>query len=191
MGDPRRLRNKYERPKKLWDTDRITEDKALRVGYGLRNMRELWMATAELKKYRREARRLNSLPEEEVREGVKKILVKLARLGILKEGASLDDVLSLEAKDVLERRLQTLVLRKGLARSLSQSRQLITHGFIAVAGKRVNKPSYIVSLAEESTLSHSKPIDISVKSEPEKKEEKKPEAASQPASAPETAPVKS
>lgn len=182
MGDPRRLRNKYERPKKLWDVDRITEDKALRLGYGLRNMRELWMATAELKKYRREARRLNSVPEEERREDVKKILSKLARLGILKEGASLDDVLSLEAKDVLERRLQTLVVRKGLARSMPQSRQLITHGFISVGGKRVSKPSYIVSLEEEATLSHSKPIDISVKSEPDaapaaKAEEPKKETA--------------
>jgi small subunit ribosomal protein S4 len=188
MGDPRRFRNKSERPKKLWDVDRIKEDKALRVGYGLRNMRELWMATAELKKYRREARRLNSIPEEERHEDIKKILVKLARLGVLKEGASLDDVLSLEAKDVLERRLQTLVVRKGLARSMSQSRQLITHGFIAVSGKRVNKPSYIVSLLEEPTLSHSKPIDLAVKTEPEKAPEK---AEAKKEEAPKTEPVQS
>jgi small subunit ribosomal protein S4 len=187
MGDPRRFRNKYERPKKLWDVDRITEDKALRVGYGLRNMRELWMAMAELKKYRREARRLNSLPEEERREDVRKILAKLARLGILKEGSSLDDVLSLEAKDVLERRLQTLVVRKGLARSMNQSRQLITHGFIAVKGRRVSKPSYIVSLEEEPTLSHAKAIDLDVKPNPEKDKEpveakaKEPEPGTAPA----------
>jgi len=170
MGDPRRLRNKYERPKKLWDADRITEEKALRVGYGLRNMRELWMATAVLKKFRREARRLNSIPEEERREDAKKILTKLARLGILKEGASLDDVLSLEVKEVLERRLQTLVLRKGLARTMTQARQLITHGFIAVNGRRVSRPNYIVSLEDEPTLSHAKPIDLNVKSEPDKSE---------------------
>ena len=176
MGDPRRFRNKYERPKKLWDVDRITVDKALRVGYGLRNMRELWMATAEFKKYRREARRLNSIPEEERREDAKKILTKLARLGILKEGASLDDVLSLEVRMVLERRLQTLVVRKNLARSMSQARQLITHGFIAVGGKRVSRPGYIVSLSEEPTISHSKPIDISVRSEPEKAPEPAKEA---------------
>ncbi len=53
MGDPRRLRYKYERPKKLWDADRLTHDKALKLEYGLRNMRELWRATANLKKYRR------------------------------------------------------------------------------------------------------------------------------------------
>jgi len=66
MGDPRRLRNKFERPKKLWDVDRIKHDKTLKVEYGLKNMSELWRSTAELKKYRREARRLLSLTEEEL-----------------------------------------------------------------------------------------------------------------------------
>jgi small subunit ribosomal protein S4 len=180
MGDPRRLRNKYERPKKLWDVDRIREDKALKTTYGLKNMRELWMMTAGLKKYRREARRLNSLPEEERRSDTQKILVKLARLGMLKEGASLDDVLSLEVRDVLERRLQTIVVRKNLARTMSQSRQLITHGFIAVSGRRVTRPSFIVSLKDEPTLSHSKPIDLSAKTDVVKPESKPEEAKAPP-----------
>jgi ribosomal protein S4 len=55
----------------------------------------------------------------------------------------------------------------------------------------VNKPSYIVSLQEEPTLSHSKPIDISVKSEPEKKEEAKKPAEAAVAPAAEPAPEKS
>ncbi|MDD5171888.1 MAG: 30S ribosomal protein S4, partial [Candidatus ainarchaeum sp.] len=78
MGDPRRLRNKYERPKKLWDVDRLTQDKALKAEYGLRNMRELWRATANLKKYRREARRLLSLTEDARRDDATKILKRLA-----------------------------------------------------------------------------------------------------------------
>jgi small subunit ribosomal protein S4 len=163
MGDPRKLRNKYERPKKLWDVDRLAEEKGLKAEYGLRNMRELWRSTAELKKFRREARRLLSVTEEERRDDAKKILAKLARLGVLGEGAVIDDVLSLEVKSMLERRLQTLVLRKGLAKSTAQSRQLITHGFIAINGKKVTRPGYIVSLAEEATLAYARPIDISVK----------------------------
>jgi small subunit ribosomal protein S4 len=170
MGDPRKLRNKYERPKKLWDVDRLAEEKALKAEYGLRNMRELWRSVAGLKKYRREARRLLSLTEEERRDDAKKILQKLARLGVLKEGAVLDDVLSLEVRVVLERRLQTLVLRKGLARTISQSRQLITHGFIAIGGKKVTRPGYVVSLDEESTLSHARPIDLSARGAEEKPE---------------------
>ena len=72
MGDPRRLRNKIERPKKLWDVDRIKEEKALKNEYGLANMSELWRAASELKKYRREARRLLSLTEEERRDDAAK-----------------------------------------------------------------------------------------------------------------------
>lgn len=164
MGDPRKLRNKSERPKKLWDVDRLTHDKALKLEYGLKNMRELWMGTAQLKKYRREARRLLSVTDVERRDDAKKVLQKLARVGFLKEGSVLDDILSLEVRAVLERRLQTIVLRKGLARSIAQSRQLITHGFIAVAGRAVTKPSYFVSVEEEASLSYAKPIDLSVRS---------------------------
>jgi len=183
MGDPRRFRNKSERPKKLWDTDRITHDKALRLQYGLRNMRELWMATAELKKYRREARLLNSLPAEEKAANSGQILTKLARMGILKEGSGIDDVLSLEVRHVLERRLQTLVLRKGLAKTAVQSRQLITHGFISVNGRRVTRPSYLVDLNEEATMGYARPIDLSVKTPEEKPEEAKPEAKAEAAPA--------
>jgi len=168
MGDPRKLRNKYERPQKLWDVDRLAEEKGLKTEYGLRNMRELWRSTAELKKFRREARRLLSVTEEERRDDAKKILAKLARLGILKEGAVIDDVLSLEVKSILERRLQTMVLRKGLAKTTAQSRQLITHGFIAINGRKVTRPGYLVSVGEEAALSYARQIDLDVKvKEPE------------------------
>ncbi|MFH0884357.1 MAG: 30S ribosomal protein S4 [Candidatus Micrarchaeota archaeon] len=181
MGDPRRLRNKYERPKKLWDVDRLSEEKALKAEYGLRNMRELWRSTAELKKFRREARRLLSLTDEDRRDDAKKILAKLAKLGILKEGAALDDVLSLEVKAMLERRLQTIVLRKSLARTISQSRQIITHGFIAINGKKVTRPGYIVSLHDEASLSYARQIDLSVKAPDEKAESAPPAKPEEPA----------
>ena len=163
MGDPPKLRNKYSRPKHLWETDRLREDSTLKKEYGLKNMRELWIATAELKKYRREARRLLSLSEEERAEDRQKILKKLNHLGILEKTAALDDILSLTVKDILERRLSTIVHRKGLAHTMAQSRQLITHGFIAVAGKVVSAPSYLVDSEEQSTIVYSKPIDISKK----------------------------
>jgi len=161
MGDPRRLRNKSERPKKLWDEDRLTEDKGLKSTYGLKNMRELWMATAQLKKYRRETRRLLSITEDARKVDAVKILTKLVKLGILKQTSTLDEILSLEPRDMLERRLQTMVMRKGLANSMAQSRQLITHGFIAVNGSKVTKPGYVVTL--EDNLSYAKQIDITVK----------------------------
>jgi len=170
MGDPRKLRNKFARPKKLWDVDRIKHDKTLKIEYGLKNMAELWRATAELKKYRREARRLLSLSAEERKDDADKILAKLARLGILKEGSKIDDVLSLEVRSILERRLQTIVQRKGLARTMKQSRQLITHGFIGKGGRRVTRPGITIDLKNEPTVAYTKSIDISVRAEDEEPE---------------------
>ncbi|MFQ5696639.1 MAG: 30S ribosomal protein S4, partial [Terriglobia bacterium] len=44
----------------------------------------------------------------------------------------------------LERRLDTLVHRAGLASSRAQARQLVLHGHVRVDGKKVNIPSYQV-----------------------------------------------
>ena len=163
MGDPPKLRNKYTRPKRLWDVDRIKEDKTLKSEYALRNMKELWMAVAELKKYRREARRLLSRTEEERSKDAPKILHKLNTLGILEKTAGLEDILSLTVKTILERRLQTLVYRKGLANTLRQSRQLITHGFISVKGRKVSAPSCLITVPEESVINYAKSIDLNKK----------------------------
>lgn len=163
MGDPPKLRNKYEKPKMLWDEDRLNEEKTYKKDYGLKNMRELWVCVALLKKYRREARRLLSVSEEVRLNSQVKILSKVARLGILKEGATLDDILSLSVKDILERRLQTIVKRQGLAKSMAQSRQLVSHGFISVKGRKVTSPSYIVTVEEEGMLGYAKEINLQVK----------------------------
>lgn len=173
MGDPPKLRNKYSRPKHLWEADRLKEDTTLKREYGLKNMRELWIATAELKKYRREARRLLSLSEEEREKDKVKILTKLNNLGILDKDSAVDDILSLTVKHILERRLSTIVLRKGLAHTMPQSRQLITHGFIAIGGKKVSAPSYLVYKEQETVISYAKPIDLTKK--PPVIEEKKEE----------------
>ncbi len=45
---------------------------------------------------------------------------------------------------LLETRLMTLVFRLGLARSIFDARQLISHGHVMVDGKRVTIPSYQV-----------------------------------------------
>ncbi len=160
MGDPRRCKNKAARPKKLWDKARIEEESKLKREYGLKNMRELWTAAAELKKVRTQARNLLSLTKEERAEKERILMQKLYRLGILPEHAELEDVLSITVRDFLERRLQTVVFRKGLARTIKQSRQLITHGFIAIDGRRVDVPSYLVRRDEEDKITYYKPITI-------------------------------
>ncbi len=52
----------------------------------------------------------------------------------------------------LERRLDNVVFRLGFAQSRRQSRQLIRHGHIAVNGRKVNIPSFQVSVGEEITV---------------------------------------
>ena len=173
MGDPRHLKNKYEVPKKLWDVSRIKEESALKREFGLKSMRELWVMAQELKKARREARRLLSLSEEERKTDMEKLMGKLDRLDILGKDAKLDDVLSLTTRDVLERRLQTRVYRKGLAKSMKQARQLITHGFISIGGGRISAPSYLVSKEEDAQIEYYKSIDLEIK-EPVVEEAEKP-----------------
>ncbi|PSQ42016.1 30S ribosomal protein S4, partial [Halobacteriales archaeon SW_5_68_122] len=65
---------------------------------------------------------------------------------------TLDDVLSLDVTDILERRLQTVAYRNGLGNTPKQARQFIVHGHVTVDGARVNAPSYKVDVAEEDCI---------------------------------------
>ena len=53
---------------------------------------------------------------------------------------------------MLERRLDNAVWRTGLASSRSQARQIVLHGHVRINGKKVNIPSYLVSVGEEISL---------------------------------------
>jgi small subunit ribosomal protein S4 len=94
-----------------------------------------------------------SIDERKTQE--KQLLGRLTRLGILPEESALDDVLDLTLGDILERRLQTMVFHMGLAQSMQQSRQLIAHGHIAIDGRRVSTPSYLVLKGEETKIAYS------------------------------------
>lgn len=49
---------------------------------------------------------------------------------------------------LLERRLDNVVYRMGLATTRSQARQLVTHGHVTVNGRKTNIPSYTVRVGE-------------------------------------------
>lgn len=154
MGDPRKPRKKWSGPRHPWRKEILMYETQLLGQYGLRNKRELWKASSIIRYYRHRARSLLGEPAE-IREAQGKILIeKLAKLGLLKEGARLEDALNLRVEDLLERRLQTIVYKKGLAKTLYQARQLIVHGHIAIAGRRIRSPGYIVSLQEESLIDY-------------------------------------
>jgi len=160
MGDPGRLRPKYETPRAVWNAERIAEESKLKSEYGLKNIREVWIAQRETKRMRREARKLLALGETGAGEAAQ-VIAKCIRLGFVKEGATLETLLGLSVRDVLERRLETRVQKRGLAKSIAQARQLVAHGFICVRGAKMTSPGYIVPVLEDSAISYYKPIDLS------------------------------
>jgi len=142
----------YETPNHPYQGERIADESNLVGRYGLKNKEELWRAQSELRGYRREARKLlGSVGEHELES--EEFLARLKRYGILNEQDSLDDVLSLDVTDVLERRLQTVVYRKGYANTAEQARQFIVHGHIKLEDARVTRPSMKVEVAVEDTVS--------------------------------------
>jgi len=154
MGDPKKQRRKYETPRFPWRTDILQSELKLQGQYGLRNKRELWRHKTELSRFREIARSLLGMTTEQRQKVEKQLLERLNRLGILPETAVLDDVLDLSLEDILERRLQTMVFSKGLSKSIFQARQLITHGHIAINGRRVPSPSYLVLRDEEAKIAY-------------------------------------
>ena len=155
MGDPKRQRKKYETPRFLWRKDTLQEELKLLGQYGLRNKHELWRHETSLSKYRGIARSLIGKTPEERAKMENELLIKLKKIGVLQETAALDNVLDLAIEDMLERRLQTLVFRKSLAKTSYQARQLITHGHILIGNRRITIPSYIVSREEEAQITYS------------------------------------
>jgi small subunit ribosomal protein S4 len=154
MGDPKRQKKKFETPRFPWRTDILQEELKLLGQYGLRNKRELWRHKTMLSKFRGIARYLIGKTPEERRKMEEELLKRLKKLSIIDEKAVLDDVLDLTIEDILERRLQTVVFRKGLAKSTHQARQLITHGHITIGNQRVTVPSYLVTREEEEQITY-------------------------------------
>lgn len=145
----------YETPNHPYQGSRIAQEHDLVSRYGLKNKEELWRAESELRSYRREARELVGRAQGDAelaaRQGAD-FIARLHRLGILDEGEDLGDVLALDVADVLERRLQTVVYRSGLANSPKQARQFINHGHIKIDDRRVRVPSYAVAVDEEDDI---------------------------------------
>lgn len=155
MGDPKKLRKKYLTPTHPWQKDRIDEEKVLMAEYGLKNKKELWRMNSTLRNLKRRVKEL--VPRSDAQAKIEKdqLYDKAQSLSLLSNSAVLEDILSLNLRDVLARRLQTLVWQKGLALTIIQARQLVSHGHIMVADKRITSPSYLVTGKEEGLISYS------------------------------------
>jgi small subunit ribosomal protein S4 len=153
LGDPKKPRAKFNPPRNPWQSDQLSQELYLLGTYGLRNKRELWRAQTYLSNIRKQARQLLAAATEVRGREEPKLLSHLGRQGLIQTPSpSLDDVLSLTIENVLERRLQTLVWRRGLARTPYQARQFVSHGHVSLNERKVTIPSYLVSPTEEGTL---------------------------------------
>lgn len=153
MGDPKKHRKKYSSPTHPWQKARIDEEKQLVKEYGFRNKTEIWKMERFLKDATNQAKKLVTLIGPQADKEKELLLQRLRRYGLLSPEAGLADILSITLRDVLERRLQTQVYKQNLANSVKQARQFITHKHIAVAGKVITSPSYLVPVSEEGQIS--------------------------------------
>lgn len=152
MGDPRKQKKLFHRPRRIWTTDQLNAELYIMGSYGLRNKRELWKAQTEMARVRNQARALLALSTEARAEKEKRLLNFLSRIGLAKEGATLDDILNLKVEDLLERRLQTIVMKRMGAKSPYQARQIVSHGHVSIGNRKVNRPGYIVKTEEEAQI---------------------------------------
>jgi len=143
----KRKHKQYSRPKRPFDKNRIVEEEKIKKEFGLKNKKEIWRSESRIKLMRTLAKNLISArPEEQ-----KKLFEKLGNLGF--KAGSVAEILSLDKKDYLRRRLQTVVVVKKLARTLKEARQFITHRKVLIDGKVVDSPSYIVPVSLEGKIS--------------------------------------
>ncbi|RLM57344.1 30S ribosomal protein S4 [Halobellus sp. Atlit-31R] len=164
---------RYETPNHPYQGERIAQEGDLLGRYGLKNKEELWRAQSELRNYRREARRLIGEAQgdlEDAEASGEEFLTRLRRYGILSEDDDISRVLGLDVTDILERRLQTVAYRKGLASTPQQARQFIVHGHVVVGDARVSRPSKKVEVAEEDGIEFDETSPLADELHPERAE---------------------
>merc|ERR1712003_131155 len=144
---PRSYSKTYKVPRRPFESARLDSELKVVGEYGLRNKREVWRVQLTLSKIRRAARQLLTLDEKDPKrlfEG-NALIRRLVRVGVLDESRmKLDYVLALKVEDFLERRLQTIVYKMGLAKSTHHARVLIRQRHIRVGKQIVNVPSFLV-----------------------------------------------
>jgi small subunit ribosomal protein S4 len=151
MGDIKKIRKKYSKPSHPWRMERITEQNQIIKEYGIPKKTELWKAIAKLESFKNQAKGLSARSDAQADIERKNLVKKLESLNLIKE-STLEAILGISVNDVLNRRLQTIVYKKGYCKTMSQARQMITHRHILVNGKINSSPSYLVRNSEEANI---------------------------------------
>lgn len=150
MGLPIKHRKKYISHKQRWDKKTIEDEAVLVNDYSLKNKKEIRKVEFLIAKFKKIAKELNKTDESKKSEQAVHFLESLKTKGFLaQEADSLDQILDMSLRDVLERRLSNVVYKNKLAKTPKQARQFIVHRHVTVGGKVIDSPSYSVSLKEE------------------------------------------
>ncbi|MBW3014718.1 30S ribosomal protein S4 [Candidatus Woesearchaeota archaeon] len=149
MGDPKKQRKKYDTPMHPWQKQRIDEERAIKKQFGTRNKKEIWKMHSKLKRFQDLAKKAISGKTKQAEIEMNQLLEKVRRYGLIAETEGIDAILDLKLPDIMKRRLQSIVIKKGLANTMLQARQFIVHEHIMVGNKTISAPSYLVSLGEE------------------------------------------
>nr|GMD61763.1 40S ribosomal protein S9-2-like [Ipomoea batatas]GMD71475.1 40S ribosomal protein S9-2-like [Ipomoea batatas] len=148
----------FKKPRRPYEKERLDAELKLVGEYGLRCKRELWRVQYALSRIRNNARMLLTLDEKDPRrifEG-DALLRRMNRYGLLDESQNkLDYVLALTVENFLERRLQTLVFKAGMAKSIHHARVLIRQKHIRVGRQVVNVPSFMVRVDSQKHIDFS------------------------------------
>ena len=152
MGDPKKSKKMYSRPKARWSLERIQSEKEIVKTYGLVKKKELWRMESIVRDLKRRARALLG-EKNEVDEKV--LINKVIIMGISEQKGkvTVDDLLDLKVESVLDRRLQTIVYKSGLANTMKQARQFIVHGHILVDGIKSSSPGRLIKVEDEGKVS--------------------------------------
>jgi len=167
MGDPIKTRKKYSSPRHPWEKSRIDEEAEITKNYAVKNKKEIWKMNSMLKNFKYQAKKLSSLNTKQAEKETKLLFKRLQNMALLKE-PSMDSILNLKLEDIMERRLQTILQKKGFARTVKQARQFITHGHVGIGSKIITSPSYLVLEEEESKLSFKSGSGLNDKDHPER-----------------------
>lgn len=144
----RRQKKRWNQPLRLYDKERIDEENAFMEKYGLKNKKEIWKMDFNVKKIRDQAKGLITADEKERSA----FIGRLVKKGLIKANAEIDDVLAMNRENIVARRLQTIVFKKGFSHTAKEARQMIIHRKVMVGDRIVNIPSYAVNLEEEKLV---------------------------------------
>lgn len=138
----RRFKKKYTK-ERSWDSVKIKNEKLICKKYGISNKKQLYILKTEVRRIKRALRNYGKDHPCSI-----KILERLKNLEVLeqKENYYFNVLNQFTVDHLLEKRLQTLMIKKGY--KVNEARQKIVHGHVKIKLngeiKTIRRPNFLV-----------------------------------------------